>query len=190
MKFKITLFLLALCVAKLTSAQDFKGHVAVTYGILNTKIRVQYEMPIKSRASYGVNMNYYLVNWTGPVFEPFIRIYSKKDGNGEGFFGQAKVIYGNLSTLDFDLYDGAIKNERWSTFGFGLSGGHKFLLGKHFTIEYLTGFRILSPPSVTYGSEVDEASYQELGEELGEDIGWYVTTGFPLDFQLKCGFQF
>jgi hypothetical protein len=186
MKFKITLFLLALCVAKLTSAQDFKGHASATFGILNSKIRVQYEMPIKSRASYGVNMNYYLVNWTGPVFEPFIRIYSKRDGNGEGFFGQAKAIYGNLSTLDFDLYDGAIKNERWSTFGFGLSGGHKFLLGKHFTIEYLTGFRILSPPTYIYESGFDETSYQEIGE----GIGWYLTTGFPLDFQLKCGFQF
>ena len=184
MKFKITLFLLALCVAKLTSAQDFKGHVAVTYGILNTKIRVQYEMPIKSRGRYGVNMNYYLINWTGPVFEPFIRIYSKKDGNGEGFFGQAKVIYGNLSTLD--LYDGALQNDRWSTFGFGLSAGHKFLLGKHFTIEYLSGFRILSPPTYIYNTGTDEEYYANLGE----DIGWYVTTGFPLDFQLKCGFQF
>ncbi len=99
----------ALFITGLSYAQDFKGHASGTFGILNGKVRVQYEMPLESRASYGMNMNYYLVNWTGPVFEPFIRIYGKKDGNAEGFLGQAKLIYGNLSTLDYDLYGGRVQ---------------------------------------------------------------------------------
>jgi len=48
-------------------------------------------MPLKDRPSFGMNMNYYLVNWTGPVFEPFIRISGKTDGNAEGFFWSGKT---------------------------------------------------------------------------------------------------
>jgi hypothetical protein len=186
MRNKVTLLFAALLLTTLTYAQDFKGHASGTFGILNGKVRVQYELPLKDRASFGMNMNYYLVNWTGPVFEPFIRIYGKKDGNAEGFFGQAKLIYGNLSTLDYELYGGDIENKRWSTYGFGLNCGYKFLLGKHFTIEPLTGFRFLSPPVYRYKTGVDEDYYANIGE----GIGWYLTTGFPLDFQLKFGFQF
>jgi len=81
----------ALLYTTLTYAQNFKGHASGTFGIFNEKVRVQYEMPLKDRASFGMNMNYYLVNWTGPVFEPFIRIYGKKDGNAEGFFWSGKT---------------------------------------------------------------------------------------------------
>jgi hypothetical protein len=183
---KITMLFTALFFTTLTFAQDFEGHASGTFGILNGKVRVQYEMPLEDRASFGLNMNYYLVNWTGPVFEPFMRIYGKKDGNGEGFFGQAKLIYGNLSTIDFDLYDGALENKRWSTFGFGLNCGYKFLLNKNFTIEPLFGIRVLSPPVYRYASGVDE----DYWEGIGEDIGWYLTTGFPLDIQVKFGYQF
>ena len=77
MKMKITIFLTALFMTGLTYAQNFKGHASGTFGILNAKIRAQYEMPLKDRASFGINMNYYLVNWTGPVLEPFIRLYGK-----------------------------------------------------------------------------------------------------------------
>lgn len=96
---KITMLLTVLFITGLTYAQDYKRHASGTFGILNRKVRVQYEMPLKSRASCGMNMNYYLEGFKGPVFEPFIRTYGKKGGNAEGFFGQAKLIYGNLSTL-------------------------------------------------------------------------------------------
>jgi hypothetical protein len=190
MKQKISLIALllfsAIFLTNTTHAQDFKGNVSGTVGILNAKIRVQYEMPLKDRASFGVNLNYYLLNWKGPVLEPFIRIYGKKDGNAEGFFGQAKLIYGNLSTLDYDAYGGALSNKRWSTFGFGINCGYKFLLGEHFTIEPLAGFRFVSPPTYRYNPGYDPANY----EVLAEGTAWYLTTGLPLDFQLKFGFQF
>ena len=186
MKKKITFLIALLFVTTFLNAQDFKGNASGAFGILNAKIRLQYEMPLKDRASYGMNMNYYLVNWTGPVFEPFIRIYGKKDGNTEGFFGQAKFIYGNLLTLDYALYNGSLENKRWSTYGVGFNIGYKFLLGKHFTIEPLSGLRILSGPVYRYKTGYDEDYYSGIGES----IGWYITTGFPLDFQLKFGFQF
>lgn len=172
--------------ATMSFGQSFKGHLSATFGVLNPKVRVQYERPLKERASIGVNVNYYFVNWTGVLAEPFIRVYGKRDGNAEGFFGQAKLMYGNLSTLDYQEYQSFIENERWSTFGLGLNMGYKFLLGSHFTIESLFGFRFLTPPTYKY-----RAGYSEEDlVRLGEGIGWYVTTGLPVDFQVKFGYQF
>ncbi len=197
MKQKTLMLLTALFITGFTYSQDspvaptptaetkeeFKGNVSAAFGPLNGKVRIQYEMALKSRASWGVNMNYYLVNWTGPVFEPFIRVYGKKSGNAEGFFFQAKAIYGNLKTLDYDKYINIIENSRWSTYGFGMSIGSKFLLGKHITLEPLFGYRILTPPTFEYKGGYSAAN-------LGEAIGWYITTGMPLDFQFKLGYQF
>lgn len=186
MRTKITMLLVAMFATSAIYAQGFKGHASGSVGILNPKIRLQYELPLKDRASYGMSMNYYLVNWTGPVFEPFIRLYGKKDGNAEGFFFQPKLIYGNLSTLDYDLYGGYLENKRWSTFGVAMNCGYKFLLGDHFTIEPLGGFRFLSPPVYRYRTGADEDYYANIGE----GIGWYLTTGFPIEFQVKFGYQF
>ncbi len=185
LKLKLTMLITASFITSLTYAQDFRGHASGTFGILNDKVRVQYEMPLKYRASYGINMNYYLLNWTGPIFEPFIRIYGKNYRNEKGFFGQAKLIYGNLSTLNDELFGKAIENKRWSTYGFGLNCGYKFLLGKHFTIEPLAGVRFLSPPVYRY-----KTGDYRFDDNIVEISAWYFFTGFPFDFQLKFGFQF
>ena len=178
-------FAIALLVSStITYSQSFQHHVAVTGGILNAKIRIQYEKSFRDRASFGGNLNYYFVNWTGPVFEPFARIYGKKDGNAEGFFGQAKLIAGNLSTLDFDANAYAISNKRWNTFGLGFDCGYKFLIADHFTIEPLLGFRFLTPPVYRYYEGYDETML------LAEGAAWYLTTGLPINFNLKFGYQF
>jgi hypothetical protein len=161
-------------------AQGLKGHVSAGFGILNGKVRLQYEHPLKERASFGLNVNYYLVNWKGPLIEPFIRLYGKKDGNGEGFFGQFKLGYGNLSVLELDKQ--YVTNKRWNTFGGGIDLGYKFLIKNHFTIEPLFGLRLYTPP--VYNYENDQAS------TVAEGVGWYLTTGMPFDFQLKFGYQF
>ncbi len=164
------------------NGQDFKGNISGTLGILNAKIRLQYEKPIGERYSTGANLNYYFVNWTGPIIEPFVRIYGRSEGNKEGFFGQFKLGYGNLKSLNLELNQSGNyveSNKRWSTIGGGVDCGYKFLIGKHFTIEPLAGLRYYTAPK-----EVDNPA------ALGEDIGWYVTTGLPLDFQLKFGYQF
>ncbi|MEE4178785.1 MAG: DUF3575 domain-containing protein [Bacteroides sp.] len=172
MKIKFAMLFIALFTSCFSYAQNFKGHVSGTLGIINTKVRVQYELPLKDRASFGINMNYYLQNWKGPVFEPFIRIYRKKEGNTEGVFAQAKMIYGNLLG-NYNSSAGDLEDIRSPIYGFGLNAGYKFLFGKHFTVEPLLGLRLLSAPS-----------------NLGDETDWYLSTGFPLDFQLKFGFQF
>lgn len=159
----------------LTHAQEFKGNVSGTVGILNSKVRLQYEIPIESRGSLGVNVNYYLINWKGPVFEPFLRFYNKKNGNSKGPFWQAKLIYGNLSTLNYNNNGSVFTKPKWPTYGFGINYGNKFLSGKHFTVEYLSGIRFLTAP--VYG-------------DLEDIANWYMSTGFPIDFQLKFGYQF
>jgi hypothetical protein len=106
--------------------------------------------------------------------------------NDAGFFGQFKFIYGNLSVVDYDFYKSVISNQRWSTFGVGFACGYKFLLGKHFTIEPLGGVRYLSPPMYRFNTGYDYDDYTGLGES----IAWYITTGLPIDFQLKFGYQF
>ena len=166
------------------NAQDFKGNISGTFGIINPKIRVQYEMPFGNRASGGICLNYYLVNWKGPKFDFFARIYGNNPGNAKGFFGQAKLGFGLLSTLNYD--NEIIVNKHWTTFGFGVAVGYKFLIGNHFTIEPLMGFQFYSPPFYRYGTGYDA----EKAQALGETVGWYITTGLPLDFQLKFGYQF
>ncbi len=183
---KSVLIALAITSVSALYGQNYKWNVSGSFGPLNPKIRLQVEKPYKERSSYGVNFNYYLVNWTGPMFEPFFRVYGKKTGNEEGTFLQAKAIYGNLLTLNFDNYDGALENKRWSTFGAALNFGYKTVLGKHITLEGLTGVRFVSPPVLKYKSGYNPSEYTNAASA----VGWYATTGLPLEFQFKIGYQF
>lgn len=151
-------------------SQGFRGHASGTIGLINVKLRAQYEIPFKDNFSLGINCNVYFINFVGPSFEPFFRAYLRKHGNEKGFFGQGKLIYGNLSQ--------AFSEDRFNMFGFGLGGGYKFLIKDHFTIEPILGGRFVSPPP------------EQQSANVGEQIGFYITTGFPLDFQLKFGYQF
>jgi len=38
------------------NSQSFKGHASGTFGILNAKIRVQYEIPLGNKFSAGANL--------------------------------------------------------------------------------------------------------------------------------------
>ena len=177
MKKIISLSLAVLASITFMHAQSFKGHASGAFGILNLKYRVQYEMPLKDKTSLGINMNYYLLSWKGPVFEPFVRLYDPKNGNTQGLFVQAKLMYGNLSAYKPPYTsEEPLDNKRWSTFGFGASFGHKYLFYKHFTIEPLTGFRYLSAPSSSANAD--------------DPLFWILTTGLLLDLQIKLGYQF
>jgi hypothetical protein len=175
--------LLFICFTCYSYAQDWTGNISGTIGIINFKARFQYELPIDNNMSTGVNLNYYFVNWTGPLIEPFFRLYRKKDSNSEGWFLQGKLGYGNLKSLDeyFSL-DPNYNQKRWSTFGGGIAVGNKFFITDVLTIEILGGLRIYSGPNF------DEDQYDL--DEIGEDLGWALTTGFPLDLQMKIGYQF
>lgn len=189
MKTIIILVFASILAAGTASAQSIKGHISGTYGIVNPKVRVQYESPLTNQSGFGMNINYYFENWKGPVLEPFIRFYFSESGNAKGLFIQIKLMYGNLSTLDYETYKNYLINNRWSTYGIGLNVGFKVLAGKQFTIEPLTGFRFLTPPVYRFTAEANEEFMQSYLGVL-EDIGWYLTTGMPIDFQLKIGYQF
>lgn len=161
-------------------SQNFKGHASGTYGILNSKIRIQYELPLGSRFTAGANLNYYLINWKGALIEPFVRIYAS-DGNDAGGFFQVKAGYGNLTNLP----ELTLESKRWSTYGGGVAWGYKYVRPSGFTIEPIVGLRIYSAPK-----EFDSLDTYQDAADLGENIGWAVTTGLPLDFQLKFGYQF
>lgn len=166
--------------------RKFEGNTSMTVGIINVKIRLQYELLLKTNLSTGLNMNYYLKDWKGPLIEPFFRIYWKKYGNSKGFFGQLKLVYGNLKTIE-EPYPKAFSNKRWSTYGFGINCGYKFLFGNRCTIEPLTGPRLLTKPVYKCNPGFEEEC-KEM--RTGYESDWFFLTGFPLDFQLKFGIQF
>lgn len=168
------------------SSQKFKSCFSGSFGLINPKFRVQFEKPIKNNVSYGMNLNYYLINWKGPVFEPFIRVYRVKKGNKEGVFGQLKLSYGNLSTINFEKEDYIILKRRWSTFGAGIAGGYKFLINDKFIIESLVGLRFLRAPIYRFTS----GKIYNYSSATLEAIEWQFKTGSLIDFQLKLGYQF
>jgi len=179
------MFLVFALFSNVIAAQEFKGNVSGTIGILNIKARLQYELPIKENGSTGININYYFKDWTGPVFEPFIRVYGKKTGNVKGLFGQFKLIYGNLKTIG--SYPDAFSNKRWSTYGLGIHCGYKILFKSNCTFEPLIGLRLLSSP-VYKCKPGHEVHCDEMRSGYQEE--WLFSTGGPVDLQLKFGVQF
>ena len=183
---KKVIYLAALLLMSLSvNAQNWKGNGSLGFGLLNAKVRAQYEMPLNKQFTVGANLNWYLVNWTGPIVEPFARVYGK-NGNEDGFFGQVKLGYGNLTTADInsDLYS----NTRSSVFGGGLGCGYKFLVAKHFTIEPYFGVRFYTTPVYNYKSTTD--SWSSAANDIGSGVGWFLTTGLPIEFNWKVGWQF
>lgn len=162
-------------------SQDFSKNISGTIGFLNPKIRVQYEIPIGLKQSYGLNLNYYLANWSGPILEFFYRRYDIRKSNEKGWFKQVKIGYGNLETLPYMNSS----NKRWSTFGGGFNWGYKHLSNNGFTIEPIFGVRFYTPPNKESSNNNEQLSSEEL-----ENFSWFLTTGFPIDFQVKVGYQF
>ena len=92
---KIILLIAIACSSSIVMAQ-WKA-ISGSFGILNPKLRVQYEHVIGDAASVGVNTNIYFVNWKGPRVEGFFRYYFGRDGNESGLFMQAKGGFGILT---------------------------------------------------------------------------------------------
>ena len=53
--------------------------MTVGAGVLNTKVRVQFEHGFQDMMSAGANLSYYTQNWKGPRLEGFYRIYFGDD---------------------------------------------------------------------------------------------------------------
>ena len=109
---------------------------------------------------------------------------SKKSNIEEGFFLQGKLGYGNLSVLDGEeIYNHSTK--RWSTFGVGAATGWKYMFSDKLGIEMILGLHFYTAPNSYDGYDDDYGDY----EDAFEDVGWFVTTGLPLDFQLKLVYK-
>lgn len=167
------------------NAQQFKGSITVGYGYLNEKVRLQYEHALNNQLSIGGNINYYLKNWKGPVFEPFFRFYGTS-GNEEGLFGQVKVGYGNLTTAYAAEEAAYVINKRMNTFGAGLGLGYKYLFDDRFVVESYLGIRYYTYSPTRYSDDY----YTNFNVESIKSAVWFLSTGLPIEANFKVGYQF
>jgi hypothetical protein len=167
------------------NAQHFNGSLTVGYGYFNEKVRLQYEHPLNNRLTVGGNVNYYLVNWKGPIIEPFFRFYNKS-GNEDGFFGQVKLGYGNLTTAYAADEAQYVINKRMNTFGAGLGYGYKYLFDDRFVFETFLGVRYYSYTPTQFNDQY----YSLFDVESIKSVVWYLTTGLPVEANFRIGYQF
>ena len=177
------------------SAQS--NSVTAGMGLLNAKIRVQLEHGFNNNMSTGANLSYYMVNWKGPRLEGFYRIYFSDD-NEKGMFVQAKagaglfsnVWYGDDLTftdngITYDVYE----SNTWMTVGGCIAFGGKITTRGGFVFETTLGYHFLTPPLDNYSDDYD--NYYPSSINAVETIGYYVVgPGFPIDMQVKFGFNF
>ena len=193
------LFTLLLVTTISLSASAQSNSLTAGVGLLNAKVRVQLEHGFADKMTTGANLSYYLVNWKGPRLEGFYRFYFSDD-NEKGAFFQAKAGVGFFSNVLDDL-DGYVttfelggetydifEKSTFTTIGGGIGFGYKYTASGGFVFETTLGYAIWSPPTNNYTDEYQ--AYSELGYAF-ETIGYYlVGPGFPLDFQLKFGYNF
>jgi hypothetical protein len=178
------------------SAQS--NSVTAGMGLLNAKIRVQLEHGFNNNMSTGANLSYYMVNWKGPRLEGFYRIYFSDD-NEKGMFVQAKAGAGLFSNvwdgddLTFTDYNGitydVYESNTWMTVGGGIAFGGKITTRGGFVFETTLGYHFWTPPLDNYSDDYD--NYYSSSINAVETIGYYVVgPGFPIDMQVKFGFNF
>ena len=178
------------------SAQS--NSVTAGMGLLNAKIRVQLEHGFNNNMSTGANLSYYMVNWKGPRLEGFYRIYFSDD-NEKGMFVQAKAGAGLFSNvwdgddltftasngITYDVYE----SNTWMTVGGGIAFGGKITTRGGFVFETTLGYHFCTPPLDNYSDDYD--NYYSSSINAVETIGYYVVgPGFPIDMQVKFGFNF
>ena len=177
------------------SAQS--NSVTAGMGLLNAKIRVQLEHGFNNNMSTGANLSYYMVNWKGPRLEGFYRIYFSDD-NEKGMFVQAKAGAGLFSNVwdgdDLTFTDNGItydvyESNTWMTVGGGIAFGGKITTRGGFVFETTLGYHFWTPPLDNYSDDYD--NYYSSSINAVETIGYYVVgPGFPIDMQVKFGFNF
>ncbi len=153
-------------------------NISATVGPINTKIRVQYEREHNEKTTYGAELTAYFLEFPGMKLEAFGRKYYKKHNCSTGLFLQAKAGIGYLSSGLSNSEENAI----WGVnIGVGVAGGYKILLGNHLTLETILGAHFYTPAAIlaipTYGMST-------------RNEWWFSTTGLPLDYQFKFGWQF
>jgi hypothetical protein len=166
----------------------FHFNLSAGYLIPTKRTRIQLEIPIKNEIKFlnsgglsmGVNYNDYSGEFSnipnGYTIEPFIRFYEADFDEYYAFddyfgFIQLKAIFGQLNGR-------SISNELINTKSFVNGAAVNVGLKKNFlkilTFEMLTGLRFLSKPTNIY---------------TGKSFFWYISTGCPIDLQIKLGIQ-
>lgn len=148
-------------------------------GIVNYKFRLQYEKGHKSNSSNGAMLTFYFGDFPGLKLEGFTRQYRKKQNNCEGLFLQEKIGVGYLFSGLYDEYE---QNIAGITVGGGVAGGYKLMIGNHLNVEAILGLHFYVPPIVGNAEVV-------YGQDARK-YWWYTTTGMPIDFQFKIGWQY
>jgi len=193
---KIILLLFVVALTFNLSAQS--NSVTAGVGLLNTKVRIQYEHGFGDMHSTGANLSLYLVGQNGQRLEGFYRIYFGGD-NEKGMFMQATGGVGIFSYF-LESSDLSINNngyylyedngDKFTSFGGSLGLGGKMTTRGGFVFESTLGFQLWTPPASNFNEDYVTAN---PGEALGDATNvalYYLGPAFPLMFQMKFGFMF
>jgi len=179
------------------SAQS--NSVTAGLGLLNTKVRVQYEHGFGDMHSVGANLGLYLQLNSGQRLEGFYRIYFGGD-NEKGMFMQATAGAGMFSYVfdddDLLITDGtnflySDDGDKFTSFGGSIGFGGKMTSRGGFVFESTIGFQIWTPPPSNFNDDYLTANptYADFNDATNIAL-FYLGPGFPLRFQMKFGYNF
>ena len=169
-------------------------------GLLNAKVRIQYEHGFADMHSTGANLGLYLQGNAGQRLEGFYRIYFGGD-NEKGMFMQATAGAGMFSYIFNDeellisdpsgnfLYND--DGDKFTSFGGSIGMGGKITSKGGFVFESTIGWQIWTPPSSNFNEAflAEDPTYADLNEGVNTLL-YYIGPGFPLRFQMKFGYNF
>jgi len=180
------------------SASAQSNSVTAGFGLLNTKVRIQYEHGFADMHSTGANLGLYLQGQKGQRLEGFYRIYFGGDYE-KGMFMQASAGAGMFSYL-FSSDDQFIDQngislykddgEMFTTFGGSIGLGGKLTTRGGFVFESTLGFQIWTPPPSNFNEDFVEANPGYAFGDAANIALFYLGPGFPLMYQMKFGFNF
>lgn len=194
---KSVILTFALILSTLVIGQEkFHANISGRLRIPTLSPELQVEVALKDRWTVGANAQHYhidgdaglLSSYSGNKFEVFGRHYTNNEGKGNvsGWFRQVKLGYGNFNNPRYD-FGRNYTNRRWNSFGCGIGGGHKLLLGKHFNMEFYGGLRYYSGPTFERSASFDAS---DIHNEHFHKMSWHIWTAFPVEFNFRIGYQF
>ena len=193
---KIILLLFVTALSFNLSAQS--NSLTAGIGLLNTKVRIQYEHGFGDMHSTGANLSLYLIGQNGQRMEGFYRIYFGGD-NEKGMFMQATAGAGIFSYFldDTDLainsngyYLYQDNGDKFTSFGGSLGLGGKVTSRGGFVFESTLGFQLWTPPASNFNEDyITNNPAESIGEATNIAL-YYLGPAFPLMFQMKFGFMF
>ncbi len=194
MKKIITIIVVSLITLVSASAQ----HALSTNLTLYNKVKVKYEAALNDNISLGsyIQYNYGELN-QGYKVSPIFRFYPGRSYAPEGFYLQAKVLYGSTKSIypDWD-YDENLEPidyiDEYAYAGGGIGLGYQTLAGRNdnFVIDIALGFRIASRlDKQDYGNMTfDEQVLLEVEQVKNALIGPSSFFDLAIGFGYKFGY--